>query len=226
MTHPVTRPEALTGNRERVLIVDDEPLFLDLVAEALRRRNFQVAACTTPEQALQVAQRAGFDIACLDIDMRASINGFELARELREIREGAPIVYLTMLFDVGFLNSTPTALEGSSYLLKSGLADTNELVSAIHSALAGQFFVSQEVIGIAETNQLRLTSHQLSLMRLMARGMSNQAIADELGITPSAVVAAIGRIAKALGVKADAETNLRVACVSMYLRTALRGQPD
>lgn len=219
-----TQPRALIGNRERVLLVDDEPLFLDLVAEALRRRNFQVAACTSSKQAITIAQRAGFDIACLDIDMRPDLSGFELAQRLRAINPDAPIVYLTMIFDSGLLSPDPEALLGSSYLLKSSLTDTNELVEAIQSACAGDFFVSREVIGATENDQLGLTAHQLELIRLMARGMSNQAIAKELVITTGAVVAAIGRIAKRLGVEANADTNLRVACVAAYLHAAFRGK--
>lgn len=208
----------------RVLVVDDEPLFLELLSEALRRRAYRVATCTGPDQAIAIATREGFDIAILDVDLRAHLNGIELAGRLRELEPGTPIVFLTMLIDAGFMSSQSAAgLEGSSYLLKSGLADISELTDAVEAALHGETYVSPEVMGLAEKNTLGLTPNQLELVRLMARGKSNQAIATEMGISSSAVEKSVRRICRTLQISPAPDINPRVACVSAYLQSALRG---
>lgn len=208
----------------RVLVVDDDDLFRGLLSDALRRRGYRVASCEGGQAALRIANAEGFDVVCLDVDLGTPENGFDVAEQIVQIRPDAPIIFLTAIADPDYLRpATLARLRGASYLLKSNVRNIDQLVQAIEMAAAGRFFVDKEVLGIATSNPRGLTDRQLEVLRLAARGLTNTAIGDELGITPGAVERIFSRTAKTLGVEASKQTNSRAACIATYLHLALRG---
>jgi DNA-binding NarL/FixJ family response regulator len=80
----------------RVLIVDDNPSFLDAARVLLEREGMNVAGvASTAEQALREARERPLDLVLVDI-MLAGESGFELARRLVEQNpDGGRMVILT-----------------------------------------------------------------------------------------------------------------------------------
>jgi CheY-like chemotaxis protein len=83
----------------RVLFVDDEEGVRDVAREFLEDSGFRVALACSAEEALALFTGGGFDAVVTDYKMPGS-NGVELARELRRLQPGMPIVLLT-----GFLSA-------------------------------------------------------------------------------------------------------------------------
>lgn len=218
-------PGAVTpGPRLSVAVVEDEPLLRDLIVDALRRKSFDAVGCGTYDAAIDVISSGTFHVACLDVDLHENRNGLDLAMELQSLPNPPAIVFVTMVADPEyFLHGALTKIRGSSYILKSNLRNANQLAQAVMAANAGLFFVDPAVMSQAGSADLNLTPHQLRLLRMSAQGMTNAAIATELGISRSAVESTFTRIGRSLGVEVDATTNLRVACVTAYLSRALRG---
>jgi two-component system response regulator VicR len=77
----------------RILVVDDEPPIVDLLAYNLRRANYQVLIARDGECALAVARREQPDLIILDL-MLPGIDGLEVCRALRRERD-VPIIMLT-----------------------------------------------------------------------------------------------------------------------------------
>ena len=84
----------MTTGPHRVLVVDDEPNIVDVVAMALRYQGFEVASAGTGAEAL--AQVAAFrpQLVVLDV-MLPDMEGFEVARRLGGERGPVPILFLT-----------------------------------------------------------------------------------------------------------------------------------
>ncbi len=78
----------------RVLVVDDEMNITDLVATALRYEGFEVATASTGRGALDGVESVRPDLLVLDI-MLPDIDGFEIARRLRQDGRRVPILFLT-----------------------------------------------------------------------------------------------------------------------------------
>ena len=77
----------------RILIVDDEPPIVDVLAYNLQRENYQVVIARDGEEALAQARREQPDLVILDL-MLPKLDGIEVCRALR--REGnVPIIMLT-----------------------------------------------------------------------------------------------------------------------------------
>jgi DNA-binding response OmpR family regulator len=77
----------------RVLIVDDEPPIVDMLAYNLKRANYEVLVARDGEEALDRARREQPDLIILDL-MLPRLDGLEVCRALRRERD-VPIIMLT-----------------------------------------------------------------------------------------------------------------------------------
>lgn len=83
---------------KKVLLVEDEPLLIDLYEERFKEEDFELVTAETGEDALKVAEQGGVDLILLDI-LLPGINGFEVLRRLKgnmETRD-VPVIVLTNL---------------------------------------------------------------------------------------------------------------------------------
>ena len=79
-----------------ILVVDDEPLLLDLISATLRLDGHEVTAVGDPPAALSM-QEAGqlpVDLLLTDVEMRP-ISGFELVRRLTKLGFDSPVLFTT-----------------------------------------------------------------------------------------------------------------------------------
>lgn len=83
--------------RPKILLVDDDPLVLDLLQTVLDEGEFEVIAAGDAASAMEVLQQDGGGLAGLvtDVDLGAGLSGWDLAREARGRRPSAAIVYTT-----------------------------------------------------------------------------------------------------------------------------------
>src|SRR5438876_416073 len=77
----------------RVLIVDDEPMVLDVLARYLLREGFDVDTAADGEQALATFARTSPDLVVLDL-MLPRVDGLEVFRRMRE-QSGTAVIMLT-----------------------------------------------------------------------------------------------------------------------------------
>ena len=85
--------------RYRVLIVDDEPTNLKILANILQD-NYDVSAATSGEDALQIAEQMKPDIILLDLIM-PDMNGIEVCEALKakESTSNIPVIFVTSMSD-------------------------------------------------------------------------------------------------------------------------------
>lgn len=81
----------------RVLVVEDDYLALIFVEEALRDGGFEVDSTPSGEEAITFFQdgRNSYRALATDINVLGSMNGWEVARSVREISPDFPVVYMT-----------------------------------------------------------------------------------------------------------------------------------
>ena len=81
-------------DKTRVLLAEDELALAHIVRESLEESGFEVTLCANGEQALQKYRDRKPDILALDV-MMPKMDGFEVARHIREIDKITPIIFLT-----------------------------------------------------------------------------------------------------------------------------------
>jgi two-component system response regulator RegA len=111
---------------DRLLLVDDDAVFVDVLARALRKRGFEVETAREFQIALTVIEQRQHDFAVVDLKMPGG-SGLTLVERLKQRNPGMRIVMLT-----GFA-SVATAVEAIKlgaihYLPKP--ADADEIVAA------------------------------------------------------------------------------------------------
>ena len=119
----------MNGNRDeagaRLLVVDDEPSIVELLSTALRFLGHEVVTANSGSQGLQVALRWQPDLLVLDV-MLPDLDGFEVARRLRESGLDVPVVFLTARDEV------PNRVKGSA----DGYINRGYLNAALHDLAA------------------------------------------------------------------------------------------
>ena len=79
---------------QKVLIVDDEKDFLDIIAERLLARGMDVSTATSAEDALNMVEEESFDVVILDFMMPA-LDGFKALKLMKAKRPDMHIIVLT-----------------------------------------------------------------------------------------------------------------------------------
>lgn len=79
---------------EKVLLVDDEKDFLDIMAERMRNRGMEVTTATSPLEALELAGNETFDAIILDLQM-PEMDGLEALKKLKSKNPELQIILLT-----------------------------------------------------------------------------------------------------------------------------------
>jgi DNA-binding NarL/FixJ family response regulator len=128
-----------SDGRPTVLLVDDNEMVLARAKAALSAVCVIVGTATSGQAGLDAAAALNPAIIVLDISMPPGMNGFEVARRLREAGSTARIVFLTVHEEDEFLLAAKEA-GGIGYVLKTRLV--SDLEVAVREAHAGRPFQS------------------------------------------------------------------------------------
>jgi len=200
----------------RVGIVEDDALLRSTLTESLSaRQDFEVVATgATGAEIILQAQKKTVDVALLDVHLGAGPSGFDLAATLRSHLPLLGIVFLSSVKDPRLLGYQPAALpQGARYVLKSELSDFEVLVNVLRSAHEDSLDKQSSPVP-----KLPFTQSQIEILRLVAAGHSNAAIATERVVTERAVEMAVSRLAKHLGLREKPGANQRVHIAMTFFR--------
>ena len=78
----------------RILLVEDDPNLGTILQDYLRVKDYEPELCRDGQQGLAAFQREIYDLCLLDV-MLPKLDGFELAREIRQVNDRVPIIFLT-----------------------------------------------------------------------------------------------------------------------------------
>jgi len=115
----------------RILVVDDEPNILELLAASLRFAGFEVQTAADGRAALDTARRFGPDLLVLDV-MMPGLDGFGVLRSLRGAGSRTPVLFLTAR-DAAEDKITGLTLGGDDYVTKP--FSLEEVVARIRAIL-------------------------------------------------------------------------------------------
>jgi DNA-binding NarL/FixJ family response regulator len=184
----------------RVLIADDHERFrrgLKMVLEAEDGIEV-VAQAGTGVEAVERVEELAPDVVLMDVRMPVQ-NGIEATRVIRGAFPSTRIIMLTVSDDEDDLFDAVKA-GANGYLLKE--VSIEEVADAVRAVVQGQSLITPSMAAklIAEFGSLArraegvearpsqsLTGRELEVLKRVAKGMGNEEIAAELGLTPPAV---------------------------------------
>lgn len=181
-----------------ILLVDDQPLFLDGLSMLLSAEpDIEiVGTALTGEQALEMVGTRQPHVVVMDVRMPV-LDGVAATRRMQVIAPQCHVLLLTTFDDDEYvLDGLQAGAKG--YLLKSAIK--TQLVDAIRTVARGEpvlhpvviakviDFVRQSTITLpSHDSQSVLSPRELEVLRLVKLGWSNNEVADRLGITEATV---------------------------------------
>jgi DNA-binding NarL/FixJ family response regulator len=212
----------------RVVVAEDDVLLREGVAQVLRAAGFDVVGSAGNATAIRSEVRAlRPDVLVTDIRMPPG-NADDGLRAAIDLRSALPELAVMVLSQ--FVQRT-YALElvgdnpgGVGYLLKQRVADVIRFAAAVQQVADGGTVLDPEVVQAmldvkqASTSALdALTPRQREVLRLVAEGRSNAAIAERLGVGEKSVVQYVSKIYDVFGLPPNADDHRRVLAVLRYL---------
>jgi len=202
----------------KVLIADDHSTFSEGLQRVLSEEQDMevVGIARNGEQAIVMARESQPDVVLMDIAMPV-LNGIEATRQIKAI---LPTTAVLVLSAYGYAPYVFSVLEAGAggYLLKN--APMREVIRAIRALRDGESVFDQEVAekvlrnlvkswrgGLATSNQLN--PRELEVIKLGAKGLSNDEIAEKLNISPRTVQTHFTHIFTKLEVGSRLEAILR-----------------
>jgi DNA-binding NarL/FixJ family response regulator len=215
----------------RVVIAEDNYL----VREGTRRlledsEQVQViAAVGDASELLAAVESLAPDAVLTDIRMppKHQTEGIEAARQIRQRHPGVGVVVLSQYSDAAYATELfRDGTDGLGYLLKVSIGELDQLIAALRAVAAGRSVVDPAVVERLVEQQVRqarsplkaLTARELDVLREMAEGRTNAAIAEHLHLSESAIEKYIGAIFTKLNLGEERHVSRRVAAVLEYLR--------
>ena len=195
----------------RTVIVDDHELLRAGTRGILEEADgfTVVGEAADADEARTVVADTAPDLVITDIRMPRS-NGIDLAGQLVDEHPGLLVVILSAYDDEHYVRAA-LAAGVSGYLLKT--LPSHELVAALRDACTGapagriphRGHGEKDLADRGPAPDERLTARESEVVQLVARGMSNKAIAHQLGISPRTVEGHLNHVFDKLGILSRTE---------------------
>lgn len=221
--------ESVTCSEDKVtiMIVDDHPMMRYALRKHLEAQaDFEVIAeAGDGEEVIELATKLIPDVVIMDISL-PKVNGLEATRRIKERCPDVLVLALTVHNDSEHILKIFEA-GASGYLTKTIYGE--EVPHAIRGVVAGESVVSNEVMNkllkyairnpikpLVEVEKDKLSTRELEILRLLARGMNNKEIAALLDLNLRTVKGHLVNIFAKLNAKSRTEA-LIIALRCQYL---------
>lgn len=218
-------PDVVASNDAvfRVAIIDDHPMLCAGVADSFASApGFQVVGVgATADMAFDIAERLHPDLMVVDINIPG--DGINAVRRISARHPGIKLVMLTAYEDAfSVMESLRAGANG--YVLKG--VSAAELIGAARSIMKGGSYVpptlATQLIGISRQRldppcnddgepQVALSARESQILARLSKGLSNQEIADEIGVAEKTVKNHVTSILRKLNVRNRVEAALMTA---------------
>jgi DNA-binding NarL/FixJ family response regulator len=212
-----------------VMIADDSVLLREGIARLLEDAGFEVVAKVADAPSLLRAMEKDLpDVAVVDVRMPPTFSdeGLRAALVIRTQWPDVAVLVLSQYVEERYASELLASdTRGVGYLLKDRVADLDEFVEALRRVAGGGTALDPEVVTqlLARSRRVdplaTLTARERDVMKLMAEGRSNGAIADDLVVSVGAVEKHVANIFLKLDLSPDDQDHRRVLAVLRFLES-------
>jgi DNA-binding NarL/FixJ family response regulator len=155
------------------------------------------------------------------------VEGITAAHAIRDRFPRVGVVVLSQYSDAAYaMELFKDGTDGLGYLLKANVGELDDLIRALREVSAGRSVVDARVVEHlvdhrtrhAESELRLLSPREIDVLREMAEGKTNAAIAESLHLSESAIEKYASSIFSKLGLSEERKISRRVAAVLAYLR--------
>jgi len=180
----------------RIILVDDHPVFRNGLRALLQASGMDVVGeAATGADAVDLAARLTPDVVLMDLGL-PDMSGVEAVGRIVAARPATRVLVISLYQDDG---SVDTALRAGArgYVVKDAPAE--EVVAAVQAVASGSAVIGGSLAGrladlvqarareLAEEDFPSLTTRERQILGLVAKGLTNSAIAERLGLSGKTV---------------------------------------
>ena len=199
-----------------VLVIDGDPVYAEFVIDALRRAGLVGHHLPSGEHAVEAALALAPAAVILDVVVPGT-TGYEVCRDLRQrFGEALPIVFVSGERREPADRVVGLLIGADDYLVKP--VDAEELITRLRRLIT-KSWGSQAPVPPPTAAFGELTTRENEVLRLLAHGLDQATIAQQLAISPATVGTHIQRILNKLDVHS------RTQAVALAYREKLVDQP-
>jgi DNA-binding NarL/FixJ family response regulator len=211
----------------RITIAEDAAVLRDGLAQLLTARGHEIlAAVPTAVELVASVDADPPDLVIADIRMPPThtTEGLQAAIELRARRPDLGVLVFSQYVETRYAaDLLSDGARGVGYLLKERVADVGEFLDALDRIAAGGTVLDPEVVtqllgSTRRTDTIdALTARERQVLRLMAEGRANSAIANELHLSAGSVEKYVTSIFNKLDLAPSPDDHRRVLAVLRWL---------
>lgn len=168
----------------KLLVAEDQSMLRDALCQLLLMEDDvdEILQASDGEQAIGILKTESPDVAILDVEMpkKSGLDVLEWIREHKDLK----VIIVTTFKRVGYFERAVKA-GVDAYVLKD--RSTSELMSTIHTVLAGKKEYSSELMESMISQDNPLSPQEKRILQLISLGKSNQDIADTLYLSNGTV---------------------------------------
>jgi len=197
----------------KILIVEDDIFVNSMLKQILEAADFSVTTALTVAEALYSISEVEPNLIITDLDLGNGPNGADLINKISIDYPWINFIVLSTHRDPKLAIYPDISLpEGIVYITKSDLVDKNNLVSIVKESMTSNSYRKN----VAADDLPVLNSQQAEVLQLIAKGLSNQAIADIREVSLRAVEISITKIYEILGINNDPTINTRLKAAEIW----------
>ncbi len=219
----------MTADVLRAVVAEDEPLLRRGIEQVLTDAGAVIAGSFESADSLielVVDGEADVDVAIVDIRMPPTYSdeGLRALETLRGADSAVGVVLLSMYVDPSYaMRALACGRSGVGYLLKDRVAEIDPFVASVRRVAAGGSAIDSMVVDAmahrpaTDQRLQRLTPRERDVLRLVAQGLSNRAIAERLMVSDKTMETHITHIFQKLDLPTTVEHHRRVLAALAWL---------
>jgi len=224
--NPVHHNRTMNSNSQtqfklKVLFVEDDLFTLNTVGDLLERQGMTVLGVASVPEAVAALAEFGPNVIVTDLDLGPGPDGSDLLNHVHEFYPWAGKVILTAHSSPELAVDTNSGLPADVTFLIKSLATSEDIYEAILNSVERTQDPRNMALEVAD-GVYTVSKSQAELLRLLADGLSNVAIARKRNRSLAATESLIHRLFTSLGINSDPDVNQRVIAVKMWQQGLVR----
>ncbi|MBE6989591.1 MAG: response regulator transcription factor [Ruminococcaceae bacterium] len=171
-----------------VLIADDFKMIREVFEEVVAQSDrYELAASlSSAARAVDFCREHAVDLVLLDVLFPGGMSGLEAARQIKALRPAAKLLVVTSMPEVSYIRQA-REIGVDSFWHKE--VQEQPILEIMDRTMAGESVYPDAVpaVMLGSIPSTGLTDRELEVLRELVRGLTNQQIADALGITERTV---------------------------------------
>lgn len=212
-----------------MIVADDAVLFREGMARILAEVGFDVVGqARHGAELVALVRHNPPDVVITDLRMPPGFGdeGIEAAAHIRSFAPQIALMLLSQYVEVHHALRLMQEFDGAvGYLLKDRVSDLGAFAADVRRVAAGEVVIDPELVSrlVSRRRQLdplaALTDREREVLALMAQGLTNSALSEELVLSPKTIEGYVRSVFIKLGLEQGQREHRRVLAVLQFLRS-------